>query len=824
MTSPAPRTIVHEPPDTGRPRRLVAAAMLCVIVGFSMLFARVGTASADAAFGVGLANITTDGFTHPWLGGYTTNAGTSWCIESGRGYPRAAGNTPTGDLPAARGVPRAQRDALAYAVWAYGSTTDPTTAAGLATVIHGLSGDAYASVDVPSMAVSNAAVKSAAIAIYREANARSFWVANPQVNPWKITTKLTHIGGGVWDALTTITTAGGRNIVGRRVTLVPANVVRGTTGEHVFTTDAAGQIRSRWTQDDPTRPISIDVRAAGPGPYTVWTGPRYASGTTPQRVITANGANYRAGAEGRLPTGRIVVDKTTDNPAYQNAAGAVFTVTDVSATRTFGQLTVAPSGTSNVLEVPVGTYLVAEVSAPTGVGVDPRPQRVDVAPQATATLTLRDLVERRAGLELVKVDAVTGEPVAGAQLLVERDSDADGSYDETIGTFTTTVTAVTAPGLTAGRYRITETAAPEGYELPDQPVQELALAWDETAHVSFADHRTVVVATRARVHSSTSPTRRETTTTDATGRVGDAVGDTVTVSGLAAGEGVTVEVALYGPTTPGDASVCDAAHRVYSSTWETTGPGDSDSPDFTPTTAGSYTWVATVHVPGLAAVSGNCGEASETVTLTPTVTTTTVAPRPYSAGPVTDQITVTGLAADSAATVDTGLFGPFSSPDDLASACVSNGLGQPVGVAHDTVVGTGSVVTLSSSPIEIPADAKSGYYTFVATLDVAGFSPISHDCGEASETFTYTPPTTTTTTTTTTTMRSATPPTTITVAAPPPKPRVPTATRGAAVIGDATLPRTGAPTDRLAATGVAVTLLGAAVLLLVARRRLMAGT
>lgn len=823
MTSPAPRTIVHESSDTSRPRRLVAAAVLCVIVGFSMLFAHSGDASADAAFGVGLANITTDGFTHPWLGGYRTNAGTSWCIESGRGYPRAVGNTPTGDLPAARGVPRAQRDALAYAVWAYGSTTDPTTAAGLATVVHGLSGDDYASVDVPSMAVSSAAVKRAAVSIYHEASARSFWVADPRVSPWKITTKLTHIGGGVWDALTTITTAGGRNIVGRRVTLVPANVVRGTTGEHVFATDAAGQIHSRWTQDDPTRPISIDVRVSGPGPYMVWTGPRYPAGTIPQRVITANGAGYRSSTEGRLPTGRIIVDKTTDNPAYQNAAGAVFTVTDVGAKRTFGQLTVSPSGTSNALEVPVGTYMVAEVSAPTGVGVDPRPQRVDVTSQATATLTLRDPVERRAGLELVKVDAATGEPVAGAQLLIERDSDADGSYDDTIGTFTSTLTPVTAHGLASGRYRITEMAAPDGYELPDQPVQELSLAWDETAHVSFADHRTVVVATRARVHPPTSTTRRGTATADAVGRVGDAVGDTVTVAGVAPGEAATVEAALYGPATPGGTFVCDAAHRVYSGGWEVTGSGDSDSQNFTPTTAGAYTWVATVRVPGLAPVSGTCGEASETVTLTPTVTTRTVPPPPDSTGPVTDQITVTGLAEGTHATVDTELFGPFSSPQDLAAACVSEDLGQPVGVAHDAVAGTGTVVTLSSSPIELPADAERGYYTFVATLDVAGFSPISHDCGDVSETFTYTPPTTTTTTTTTTTAPSALPPTTIPKVIPPPRRRVPTEVRGAAVIGG-TLPRTGAPTDRLVATGVAVTLIGTAVLLLVARRRLVTGT
>ncbi|HET8929246.1 MAG TPA: SpaA isopeptide-forming pilin-related protein [Acidimicrobiales bacterium] len=925
MTIPATDTTRSRPQRQERARRVGAVAGILVTVALCVLVARSTDASADAGFGSGRHDVTTDGFTHPWLGGYATDVGTAWCIESGQAYPRASGNTRASDLPAERGVSATDRNALAYAVWAYTATGDATTAAGLAAVVHGLSGDDYASVNVPSMIISDPAVKAAAVAIYREAESREFWVSDPAANPWRITTVLTHTTGLDWDALTTVQTAAGRPVSGHRVGLVPYGVTDAPATEHVFTTDGAGQIHSHWTLTDPSRPIAVDAQTTAPTRYRVWKGPDYPAGSVPQRIITSGGTIYRGHAQQDLPSGRIELHKSTDNPAYQSAVGATFDVIARGVSTSLGTLTVAPDGDSETLELPVGDYVVTETAAPAGVAVDTTPYPVTVTEDATATLTLTDPVHRRAGLSLVKVDVVTQKPVAGAELLVERDGDGDGSYETTVGSFTTSLAPTSLDSLAAGAFRITETAAPDGYELPADTMQDVSIGWDQTAAVTFADHRSVAVTTESRLVDDgpdlPAPPAGLDDSAHVVASVGSALRDTVSISGLAPGEPATVSVALYGPTPPDEAVSCDADNRVYTDSWATTGSGDSASAEYTPTSIGRYTWVATVEVPGFGTVAGPCGEISESAILTPTIDTAAQAPVTTPGAPVTDKISVTGLADAAAATVHTALYGPFASVDAIADRCAVGDLGDPVGVVHDEIVADGTGPTspseVSSSPIALPTDEVGGWYTFVSILDVAGFPPVTHDCGADAETFHVVAPVTTTTTSTTTpaattsstttsppattaptstapattappdttappeapvppetpvptTVPSTTTPAATTTAPsrttlPPPPTTSPTTTsvpsststtttttpstsstsslpptstpstmeplptdvghpaaagRGSSGVGSGELPRTGAAVGRLTAFGSALVLLGAAVGLLVARRRI----
>lgn len=779
---------------TGAARVTGLAATLVVTV-LSTLTIGTGVAAADAPHGVGLTNITTNGFTHPWQGGWSTNVGTAWCIDTGSWDPRATGNTAIGDLPASRSVSAKNRNALAYALWAYSATNDSTTAGGLATVVHGLSGDSYASTNVPSMTVSNAGVYNAAVSIYNQAEARAFWVGT-----WHIAVTLTFNGGTGWTSTVKVTASNGAAVAGVSATVVPYNVVAsqhpGTA--RTATTDANGEIHSSWTQADTTQPITVDAAADAPGYYNVWQGPAYSEGPAAQKIITGTGTRYSGRGQATIPSGFGRVRKVTTNPAYQSAAGATYDVQSDGGGSSLGTLTVGADGNSNTLSLPVGTYQAVETSAPAGVRVDPTPHRFTVTAQSTATLALSDEVDHQAELDLLKVDAITYDPVAGATLTVSRDDNGDGTYETTVGTFTTTTEPVKVDGLEAGNYQITETAPPPGYLAPKVATKNVALTWDQTTTVSFDDHKIPTITTHSQLANGDGAPIASSAPSDLSGSanvvgaVGSTLHDVATVTGLGDDEQARVTSTLYGPVQPGEHLVCDADHQVWSGTWTITGSGDSTSDGFTPTQAGLYGYVETLDVPGVGQFSGTCGEITETSILTPTISTKAQKPQLKPGATVHDVATITGLTDDQTGTVTTTLYGPFASADALAKACAAGQLGTPVGTVDYQVTGSGA----STSPsITLPAgDVGAGVYTFVETLRVPGFPPITHDCG--------------------------TPPETFTVPHPPKPVAQPTsgAAAGDSTNGGATLPATGAAIAALGALGVALFGIGLATVFLTDRR------
>jgi hypothetical protein len=139
------------------------------------------------------------------------------------------------------------------------------------------------------------------------------------------------------------------------------------------------------------------------------------------------------------------------------------------------------SGIINLLDLALGWYEVTELAAP--FGYLKRDESKSVYLEAGGSAQLKFDNRRRPTLEIEKVDAQGGAPLAGAKFRVTK---ADGA---TVGEYVTGANGkVTIPNLDEAVYSVEETLAPVGYILDPQH-KDIALEWGTTKTLVFTDHK-----------------------------------------------------------------------------------------------------------------------------------------------------------------------------------------------------------------------------------------------------------------------------------------------------------------------------------------------
>lgn len=152
--------------------------------------------------------------------------------------------------------------------------------------------------------------------------------------------------------------------------------------------------------------------------------------------------------------------------------GCLFTVIKNGQTL-FSAVTDA-AGTITVPNVTEGTYWFVEKDAPEGYVVNSEPVTAYVSAadiQGNKTVTVEATNHRKPGLEIVKIDSVTKEPVANCTFDIRS---IDGTYHETLTT--DGAGRIFLENMTPGSYEVKETAVPKGYNLnPEKQTVELTV-------------------------------------------------------------------------------------------------------------------------------------------------------------------------------------------------------------------------------------------------------------------------------------------------------------------------------------------------------------
>ena len=193
----------------------------------------------------------------------------------------------------------------------------------------------------------------------------------------------------------------------------------------------------------------------------------YVDTTDGDKQYTVTAANYE------LPSMQII---KTDAQTGAPIPGTVLSIK--SATGSYStSVTTGPDGSAALSSIPADVYVVREESVPEPYIVSNTEQTVALRPGKTSEVRFQDY--QKPGLEILKKNIATGEPIGGVTYLIEQ---IDGSYS----TSATTDGAgrIFLASIPVGSYRITEKNVPSHVILSEIP-QEVYLEAGCTRTVTF---------------------------------------------------------------------------------------------------------------------------------------------------------------------------------------------------------------------------------------------------------------------------------------------------------------------------------------------------
>ncbi len=249
-------------------------------------------------------------------------------------------------------------------------------------------------------------------------------------------------------------------------------------GAHFKLTDEAGNLVDEGDTDANGK-LNFTMLPIGKYFITETTAPTgYVLDSTPipfeltrdGEVVTKNISNAKS-------TGSIVILKT-DAGTSSPLAGAHFKLTD-STGKLIKEGDTATDGKLTFTGLPLGTYKLIETAAPAGYVLDATPITVEVTNAGQTVSKTITNAKQTGGIAILKTDAETNKPLAGAHFKL---TDSTGKLiSEAV---TGTEGKITFTGMALGKYVLTETEAPKGYDLDSTPIPVELTEHGKTVEIS----------------------------------------------------------------------------------------------------------------------------------------------------------------------------------------------------------------------------------------------------------------------------------------------------------------------------------------------------
>lgn len=469
-------------------------------------------------------------------------------------------------------------------------------------------------------------------------------------------------------------------------------------------TNSSGQVTVTWTVTNGSAPSGITVSTQSPDDAIVYRPTLDASEQT--MVATNYFQTQTRSALAPAPTGTVLIQKV-NNQTGDLVPGATLELRhDANHDGTYEtKVNEYTSGTSAIAinNRPLGNYQLIETAPPAGFQLDSTPATGALTSGGTLTLTARN--NEFGKIKIEKRSAQTGELVPGATLRLRYDGDGDDTFETTVGTYTSGTSPITVSNRAAGSYELTETVAPDGYDINNTPVTG-NLSWGGTLTVTVRNNELGDIRVQKIDGVNGDPVEGALLRL-----TGPAPATTTVWEGRSETSPITVPDLRAGVYTLTELEAPEGYHAVSEPSTTTLAWGDT----------------ATISLDNFLIIGGST-TASESIATTDGSITE-----------IYDTVTLTGVHADQTVSVTAVLYASESADGPLAvdladEICTSENELQRITV---DVTGPGPHIV---GPFRAPEDGFRGVTTFADGVTGAGPQSWLDHCGQADETIEWVTP------------------------------------------------------------------------------------